>query len=65
MDVNILKQMTKNSKLISQVLHYLLEQGWSELIDARWEEDVRKEITDKFTDIDEDTLNYIIKLVLY
>ena len=24
-----------------------------------------KEITDKFTDIDEDTLNYIIKLVLY
>lgn len=57
--------MAKNSKLISQVLHYLLEQGWSELIDARWEEDVRKEITDKFTDIDEDTLNYIIKLVLY
>ena len=57
--------MRKDSELISQVLHYLLEQGWSELIDPRWENDVRKEITKKFTEINEDTLNYIIKLVLY
>lgn len=57
--------MREDSEIISQVLHYLLEQGWSELIDPRWEEDVRKEITKKFTEINEDTLNYIIKLVLY
>lgn len=58
--------MREDSELISQVLNYLIEeQGWSELIDPRWENDVRKEITKKFTEINEDTLNYIIKLVLY
>jgi hypothetical protein len=58
--------MREDTEIISQVLNYLIEeQGWSELIDPRWEEDVRKEITKKFTEINEDTLNYIIKLVLY
>lgn len=58
--------MRENTEIISQVLHYLIEeQGWSELIDPRWEEDVRKEIRNKFPEINEDTLNYIIKLVLY
>lgn len=58
--------MREDSELISQVLNYLIEeQGWSELIDPRWENDIRKEITKKFTEISEDTLNYIIKLVLY
>lgn len=58
--------MREDTEIISQVLNYLIEeQGWSELIDPRWEEDVQKEIRNKFPEINEDTLNYIIKLVLY
>lgn len=54
-----------NNYLVSDVLNYLEEEGWSELIDRRWEIEVKKEILKKYPQIDEDTLKYVLKLVLY
>lgn len=54
-----------NNHLVSDVLIYLEDEGWSELIDKRWEPEVKAEILKKYPQIDEDTLKYVLKLVLY
>ena len=33
---------------ISKYLHFLEKEGWSDLIDERWKEDVRKSLIDHF-----------------
>lgn len=50
---------------IKEVLTHLEDIGWSELIDKRWEKEVRKDILKEFPNIDKRTLNYILNLVLY
>lgn len=52
-------------KLVTEVLNYLEDLGWTELIDARWKQNIKNEIRIKFKDIDKETLKYILKLVLY
>lgn len=54
-----------NYKLVKEILLYLEKEGWSELIDERWSSEVINEITKKFPRIDENTLNYVLKIVLY
>ena len=66
MAVNILSLNNMvNKQLVSDVLIYLEDEGWSELIDKRWEIEVKTEILKKYPRIDEDTLKYVLKLVLY
>jgi hypothetical protein len=66
MVVNILtKNSMINNHLVYDVLIYLEDEGWSELIDKRWEPEVKTEILKKYPQIDEDTLKYVLKLVLY
>ena len=38
---------------ISKYLHYLEKEGWSDLIDERWKEDVRKSLIDHFPEMKE------------
>lgn len=49
---------------IQEVLKYLEQEGWTELIDSRWERQVIREIRSGFPDIDQKTLEYILNLVL-
>lgn len=66
MVANILTQHSMiNKQLVSDVLNYLEDKGWSELIDKRWEKEVKTEILKKYPQIDEDTLKYVLELVLY
>lgn len=50
--------------IIREGLLYLQEQGWSELIDSRWKDDVVKEIKTKLPNISDEDLNEILNLVL-
>ena len=49
---------------VQEVLKYLEDAGWTELIDSRWERQVIKEIQSGFPDIDKDTLEYVLNLVI-
>lgn len=50
--------------MVSEALLYLEEQGWSDLIDSRWKEDVINEIKNKFPNISDEELNEVLNLVL-
>lgn len=50
--------------LVSKVLKHLEVVGWTELIDARYERQVIKDIVEEFPKIDADTLNYVLDEVL-
>ena len=49
---------------VQEVLTYLEDTGWTELIDSRWERQVIKEIQSGFPGIDKETLEYVLNLVL-
>ena len=49
---------------IQDVLVYLEDAGWTELIDSRWERQVIKEIQSGFPDIDKETLECVLNLML-
>ena len=49
---------------IQDVLVYLEDIGWTELIDSRWERQVIKDIQSGFPNIDPETLEYVLNLVL-
>ena len=49
---------------VQEVLKYLEQEGWTELIDSRWERQVIREIRSGFPDIDQKTLEYVLNLVL-
>lgn len=49
---------------VRDVLLYLEDAGWSDLIDGRWKDKVTKEIKEKFPDITDEVLNYVLDLVL-
>ena len=50
--------------IIREGLLCLQEQGWSDLIDSRWRDDVIKEIKGRLPNISDEDLNEILKLVL-
>lgn len=50
---------------IKEILKYLDDSGWSELIDPRWERNLKSEIKKAFPNIDNSTLNYVLNLVLW
>lgn len=50
--------------IVREGLLYLQEQGWSDLIDYRWKDDVVKEIKTKLPNISDEDLNEILNLVL-
>ena len=49
---------------VQDVLAYLENIGWTELIDSRWERQVIKDIQSGFPNIDPETLEYVLNLVL-
>jgi hypothetical protein len=53
-----------NKNIISEVLKYLEDIGWSELICSRWRKDVINDIKKEFPNIDDGTLEYILKIIL-
>lgn len=53
-----------NRDIVREGLLYLQEQGWSDLIDSRWRDDVIKEIKSRIPNISDEDLNEILDLVL-
>lgn len=53
-----------NRDRIREVLLYLEDSGWSDLIDSRWKNDLVKEIMEKFPNIEGEVLEEVLKLVL-
>ena len=49
---------------VKDILLLLEQNGWSDLIDSRWEQQVREEILTAYPDIDIDTLNKVLEIVL-
>jgi hypothetical protein len=46
------------------ILEYLQEIGWSDLIDSRWRNNVIADIRSKFPQVDDETLEEVLKIVL-
>jgi hypothetical protein len=53
-----------NKSLVRDILIYLETQGWTEIIDERWESKVKEDILKGFPNIDKDTLNYVLNLII-
>ena len=53
-----------NRDIVREGLLCLQEQGWSDLIDSRWRDDVIKEIKRRLPNISDEDLNEILNLVL-
>lgn len=53
-----------NKSLVRDILIYLKTQGWTEIIDERWESKVKEDILKEFPNIDKDTLNYVLNLII-
>lgn len=54
-----------DKQLSSQVLKYLEDIGWSELIDDRWKNEVVEIIKTKFPEINEKTLEHILNIIIF
>ena len=48
-----------------EIIGYLCNIGWTELIDKRWERQVTKDIVDAFPDIEEHQMNSVLNTILY
>ena len=57
-------KIMSNKDIIREGLLCLQEQGWSDLIDSRWKDDVIKEIKNRIPNISDEDLNEILNLVL-
>ena len=53
-----------NRDIIREGLLCLQEQGWSDLIDSRWRDDVIKKIKGRLPNISDEDLDEILNLVL-
>ena len=60
----IMFKIMRNRDIVREGLLCLQEQGWSDLIDSRWRDDVIKEIKGRLPNISDEDLNEILKLVL-
>ena len=58
--------MTRTEEFVqvAKCLEHLEEAGWTELIDSRFEEDVVKELKNKFPDMPKHVIEYVLNLVL-
>lgn len=58
--------MTRTEEFVqvAKCLEYLNEAGWTELIDSRFEEDVVKDLTNKFPNLPENIIEEVLNLVL-
>jgi hypothetical protein len=56
--------VTMNKDIVREGLLCLQEEGWSDLIDSRWKDDVIKEIKGRIPNISDEDINEILKLVL-
>ena len=56
--------VTMNKDIVREGLLCLQEQGWSDLIDSRWKDEVIYEIKSRLPNISDEDLNEILKLVL-
>lgn len=50
--------------MISEILHYLTDIGWTELIDSRWKDDVILNIKQEFPNVSDEIINEILRVVL-
>ena len=51
--------------LVSLGLQFLEDKGWSDLIDSRWEEEVKNDLLTEFPNIDKQSLDEIIDIVIW
>jgi hypothetical protein len=56
--------VTMNRDIVREGLLCLQEQGWSDLIDSRWKDDVIYEIKSRIPNISDEDLNEILNSVL-
>ena len=54
-----------NEVTVRDVLLYLQEAGWSDLVDERWKNKLETEIKTKFKYIKQDVLDEVLELVIY
>lgn len=47
-----------------EIINYLSDIGWTEIIDARWERQVIRDIIGAFPDIEEHQLNSVLDIIL-
>ena len=47
-----------------EIIGYLCNIGWSEIIDPRWERQVVKDIVEAFPDIEEHQMNEVLDIIL-
>lgn len=50
---------------VKDCLIYLDQQGWSELIDPRWEQDIIKELKTQFPNLKDKILKETLDVVIY
>lgn len=62
--MNGIRQRNNKKDDIRNCLLLLEEKGWSELIDSRWADEVIKIIKEKYPDMDDDTIQDVLKLVI-
>lgn len=58
--------MTRTEEFVqvAKCLEYLDKAGWTELIDSRFEEEVTKELTNKFPELPGNIIEEVLNLVL-
>lgn len=56
--------MDEHREMVSACLKHLEDTGWTELIDSRFENDIRTELKTKFPNITDTVLEYVLNLVL-
>lgn len=54
-----------NYNLVLEILNFLEDNGWKELIDKRFTEDISEYIQKNFNYINENTLKYVLKLIIF
>ena len=54
-----------NDVTVKDILIYLQEAGWSDLVDERWKNKLETEIKTKFEYIKQDVLDEVLELVIY
>lgn len=47
-----------------EILQYLQDEGWSDLIDSRWKDKLKEIIKTKFPDVEDPLLEEIFKIIL-
>ena len=57
--------LTNQNMDIRKYLQFLDDEGWSELIDERWKDEVKQQLTSKFTEMTKEEWNEIARVVFW